>query len=114
MEHRIQALNKYVKGWMSYYGLAETPSVFDELDERIRRRLRMVLWKQWKRVRTRIRELERHGIPKPKARQMANTRKGPWRAAASPPVHQALHNAYWRKQGLVSLGERYRQLCGIS
>ncbi len=114
MEHRIQALNKYVTGWVGYYSLAETPSTFAKLDQWVRRRLRMILWKQWKRVRTRIRELERRGVSKTKARQMANTRKGPWRAADSPPVHQALNNAYWRDQGLVSLSERYQQLCSIS
>jgi len=114
MEHRIQVLNKYVTGWVGYYSLAETPSIFVGLDEWLRRRLRMVLWKQWKRAAARFHELHRLGVPKKTARMTAGTSKGPWRAAGSPPVQQALNNAYWRGQGLVSLSERYQQLCSIS
>ena len=91
MEHRLQALNQYVKGWLGYYGLAEMPCVFAELDQFVCL-----------------------GVPKKTARQMASTRKGLWRAAGSPPVHQALNNAYCRDQGLVSLSERHQQLCSIS
>jgi hypothetical protein len=63
MADRIRRINAYLGGWLGYFALAETPSVFQSLDEWLRRRLRMCLWKQWKRVRTRYRELHALGLP---------------------------------------------------
>ncbi len=107
-EHRIQRLNEYLLGWAGYFSLAETPSVFAELDEWIRRRLRVCLWKQWKRVRTRVRELRRLALPEWVVGQWANTRKGPWRMARV--LNRGLSKAYWQNLGLVSLSSQYTQL----
>jgi group II intron reverse transcriptase/maturase len=107
MKERIRAINAYVGGWMGYFALVETPSVLAELDSWLRHRLRACLWKQWKRVRTRYRELRALRLPERVVGLMANTRKGPWRIAASPPLQQGLNNAYWEAQGLVSLQKRY-------
>lgn len=107
---RIQRINSYVGGWMGYYALAETPSVLAELGEWLRRRLRACVWKQWKRVRTRYHKLRGLGLPEKVVGYMANTRKGAWRIAASPPLHQGLNNAYWKAQGLVDLTERYHSM----
>ena len=104
---RIRRINEYVGGWMGYYALAETPSVLEGLDQWVRRRLRACVWKQWKRVRTRYHKLRGLGLPENVVGYMANTRKGPWRIAASPPLQQGLNKAYWREQGLVDLLERY-------
>ncbi|WP_222926422.1 group II intron reverse transcriptase/maturase, partial [Fervidicola ferrireducens] len=106
---RIGRLNTYLGGWMGYFALAETPSVFEELDGWIRRRLRLCLWKQWKRVRTRYRELRALGLPEQVVHEFANARKGPWRMAHGP-MNRALGNAYWQSQGLTSLTERYQRL----
>jgi RNA-directed DNA polymerase len=106
----IERVNRLVQGWMSYYRLADTPSVFQELDEWLRHRLRQLLWKRWKRPKTRYRELVSRGVPAFSAREAAGSGKGPWRLSASPPVHQALNNAYWRAQGLLSFSDRYQQL----
>ena len=89
---RIGRLNTYLGGWMGYFALAETPSVFEELDGWIRRRLRLCLWKQWKRVRTRYRELRALGLPEQVVHEFANARKGPWRMAHGP-MNRALGNA---------------------
>jgi RNA-directed DNA polymerase len=110
MKERIRQLNSYVGGWVSYYALAETPSVLAELDAWIRHRLRACKWKQWKRVRTRFRELRALKVPRKLAWDTANTRKGPWRIALSPGLHQGLNNAYWKAQGLMSLQERYQAI----
>ena len=110
MKERIRAINAYVGGWMGYFALAETPSVLAELDSWLRHRLRACLWKQWKRVRTRYRELRALRLPERVVGFMANTRKGPWRIAASPPLSQGLNNAYWEAQGLVSLQKRYHAI----
>ncbi|HWI51358.1 MAG TPA: group II intron reverse transcriptase/maturase [Symbiobacteriaceae bacterium] len=103
---RIRRLNEYLGGWLGYFRLAETPSVFAEMDEWTRRRLRMCLWKQWKRGKTRYRELRRLGLKPGPARDGAGTQAGPWRAAHIPQMHKALGLAYWRAQGLKGLKER--------
>jgi group II intron reverse transcriptase/maturase len=110
MKERIKVINGYVGGWMGYFALVETPSVLVELDSWLRHRLRACLWKQWKRVRTRYRELRALRLPELVVGFMANTRKGPWRIAASPPLQQGLNNAYWEAQGLVSLQRRYHAI----
>ncbi|MGB9848890.1 MAG: group II intron reverse transcriptase/maturase [Moorellaceae bacterium] len=106
MAERIERLNAYLGGWIGYFALAETPSVFEEIEGWMRRRLRMCLWKQWKRVRTRYRELRALGLPEWVVHQFANARKGPWRMAHGP-MNRALGNAYWQSRGLTSLTERY-------
>jgi len=105
----LQGINRQVLGWVGYFRLADTPSVFHELDEWLRRRLRQLIWKRWKRGTTRWRKLVKLGVP-PKMAGLGAVGKSPWHMAASPVVNMALSNAYFRRQGLVSLAERYRQL----
>ena len=107
----LEKINRQVVGWMGYFRLADMPSVFDELDEWLRRRLRQLIWKRWKRGKTRWRELVKLGVPPARA-ALGAVGSSPWRMAHSPVVDEALSNAYWRRQGLVSLAERYRQLRG--
>jgi len=109
LEEMIERLNIYLKGWVAYFSHAETPSVFDDLDAWVRRRLRCVIWKSWKRAKTRFRELRARGV-RGKAVFVAGTRKGPWRIAGSPPLQYALPNTFFAKQGLVSLRQRYLEL----
>lgn len=109
MNARIARLNGYLRGWLGYFALADTPSVFRDLDGWIRRRLRMLLWRQWKRVRTRYRELRNLGLPEWVVSQLANTRKGCWRIAAGP-LSSALPSTYWEALGLLSLRNRYQLL----
>lgn len=107
MEYRIEQLNRYLIGWAGYFSLADTPSVFSSLDEWIRRRLRMCLWKQWKNPRTKVKRLITLGVPKTKAFEWGNSRKRYWRIACSPILHRTLDNAYWQTEGLKSLKDRY-------
>lgn len=108
MEERIAKLNRYLVGWLGYYQLAETPSIFKALDGWIRRRLRMIRWKEWKKVQTKFKNLMRLGIKRGKAWEWANTRKAYWRIAKSPILHKALGDQYWTHQGLKSLFNRYQ------
>ena len=110
MSERIKRLNQYLGGWMGYFALAETPSLFSELDEWLRRRLRLCQWKQWKRTRTRVRELRALGLKELDVWEAAGSRKAYWRIAASPPLHKALSNAYWQAHGLVPLQVRYQSI----
>jgi hypothetical protein len=105
----LREINRQVVGWVGYFRLADTPSVFGELDEWLRRRLRQLIWKRWKRGKTRWRELVKLGVP-PKMAGLGALGKSPWHMAASPVVNMALSNAYFRRQGLASLAERYQQL----
>jgi group II intron reverse transcriptase/maturase len=110
MEERIQLLNQYLMGWMGYYALIETPHPLKQLEEWIRRRLRSCLWQQWKRVRTRIRELRALGLKEKQVLEIANTRKGAWRTSKTPHLHKALGIAYWQSRGLKSLVQRYFEI----
>jgi len=110
MKERLEKLNSYLCGWSGYFGIAETRSIFQELDEWIRRRLRMCLLKQWKRWRTKLRELVVLGIPEKWAILVALSRKRYWRLANTPQINKALGIAYWRKQGLIILVDRYYEL----
>lgn len=109
MEDRISKLNQYLVGWIGYYQLIDTPSKLKELESWLTRRLRMILWKEWKNPRTKVRNLEKLGAGK-KAYEWGNSRKGYWRIAKSPILHKTLGRSYWRNQGLKSLTARYEQL----
>lgn len=110
MEERIRRLNQYLTGWCGYFALADTPSKFNQIDEWVRRRLRMCLWKQWKKPKTKVKRLIALGVPKTKAYEWGNSRKGYWRIACSPILHRSLDNKYWMSQGLRSLLVRYNSL----
>jgi len=105
----IRAINEYTRGWVGYFWLADTRSVFEELDKWLRRRLRQLVWKRWKRGTTRCRELMGLGVPRERAK-LGATGTSPWRMAATPAVQEGLSNAYRREQGLESIAERYRLL----
>jgi group II intron reverse transcriptase/maturase len=107
IEQRIQELNHLLVGWCNYFSLAETKSIFRDLDGWIRRRLRMCLWKQWKKPQTRVKRLLALEIPKQKAYEWGNTRKKYWRIAGSPVLHRALGNQFWESWGLKSAVQRY-------
>jgi len=110
IEYRIEKLNQYLIGWCGYFALADTKTVFRELDGWVRRRLRMCLWKNWKKPKSKIRNLIKLGVPEWKAYEWGNSRKGYWRISNSPILHKTLGNSYWSNQGLKSLQERYEFL----
>lgn len=114
MKERLEKLNAYILGWSGYFGIAETLSVFQELDEWIRRRLRMCFLKQWKRCKTKLRNIVALGIQADWAGCIAFSRKKCWRLANTPQINKALGLAYWREQGLVRLVDRYYELLQVS
>jgi RNA-directed DNA polymerase len=103
LEEMIAEVAVYLRGWRGYFGFCQTPSVLQPLDEWMRRRLRSVAWKQWKRGRVRFRELRQHGVGKDLAAQTAGSAHGPWRLANSPALSFALPNAYLSSLGLPTL-----------
>jgi len=106
-EQRINSLNKSIIGWVNYFGLADMKNLASSLDEWIRRRLRMCIWKQWRKVKTRHDNLVKLGIDGTKAWEFANTRKGYWRISNSPILNCTLTNVHFVKLGVVSLAKRY-------
>jgi group II intron reverse transcriptase/maturase len=110
LEDIIQEINTYIVGWIGYYRQANTPSVYEKLDGWIRRRLRQMIWKRWKRGTTRFRELVRLGVPKWRAQEGAGG-TSPWRMSTSPVIKEALSNGYFRNLGLKSIKGRYQELC---
>ena len=109
LEDIIQEINRYTMGWIGYYRLAKTPSVMDGLDGWIRRRLRQMIWKRWKRGTTRYKELVKLGVPRERA-GLGAVGKSPWHMSKSPVINEALSNAYWRNSGLKSIKARYQEL----
>lgn len=93
----------YLRGWLGYFGDCQTPSVLKSLESWLHRRLRSVVWKQWKRGRTRYRELRKRGISRDLAARTAGSPHGPWRIANSPALSIALPTAYFSMLGLPAM-----------
>ncbi|MGC2462530.1 MAG: group II intron reverse transcriptase/maturase [Steroidobacteraceae bacterium] len=104
----VEELSVYLRGWQGYFGFCQTPTVLQGLDKWLRRRLRSVQWKQWKRGRTRFAELRKRGVGSELAAKTAGSAHGPWRLAQSPALSFALPNAYFTSLGLPALGPSAR------
>lgn len=109
-ERRKESLKQYIVGWVNYFKLANMKGLLQQTDEWYRRRLRMVIWKQWKRIRTRLRNLIKLGVNKYKAWEFANTRKGYWRTANSPILKRTVTNERLKESGYVFLSDYYRKV----
>jgi hypothetical protein len=107
MEYRLKKLAEITNGWVNYFGLADGEKKLQSLDEWIRRRLRACIWKQWKKVKTKFKNLQKLGIDKSKAWEFANTRKGFWRISKSPILTRTITNHRLEKRGFKSLVNRY-------
>jgi RNA-directed DNA polymerase len=102
----IKELSCYLIGWRAYFGFCETPSVLYALDQWIRRRLRAIVWKQWKRTRTRFVRLRRRGVGRELAGKTAGSPHGPWRLSNSPALAIALPNAFFVSLDLATLARK--------
>ncbi|HPT29242.1 MAG TPA: group II intron reverse transcriptase/maturase [Bryobacteraceae bacterium] len=105
--HRVQdvidELNRYVTGWLNYFSLSHTYTELLELDEWVRRRVRLYCWKQWKQPRTRRRHLLALGIPREEVHMATRSRKGYWRMSANSIVQRALTNRWLHEQGVPDM-----------
>jgi len=106
IERMVRELNRYLQGWFGYFRLSETPSVLEELDGWIRRRLRCFLLKQWKPGRGRRRALQRLGVLD--AHMISGSRKGPWRLSKTQAVHAGLDKTWFDNLGLFNLTAQWR------
>ena len=99
----LESLKPFLQGWFNYFRLSEVKTTFEKLDGWIRRRLRCILWRQWKRPRTRQKKLEQLGLSKERAWKSSMNGRGPWWNSGASHMNQALPKRYFDKRGLISL-----------
>ena len=110
IEKVLDRLNLYTRGWLNYYSIADAKSFIQEMNERIGRKIRAYIWKQWKRVKCRFENLQRLGIPRSKAWEWANTRLGIWRIAGSWVMTRSITNKQLENLGYDDILKRYNVL----
>ncbi len=113
MQRRLTDLNRYVRGWIGYFGLARQFDDFVDLDGWIRRRVRMCYWKQWRYPRTKVRNLLALGVNLDMAIKHGVSRKGYWRMSRTPAMRYAMPNKWLEQQGLLSLKQLWSQLAPL-
>jgi RNA-directed DNA polymerase len=106
----IEELTPVLRGWVNYYRLAEVKGVFEQLDQWIRRKLRCIRWRQWKRPRTRAKNLMKRGLPEERAWKSAYNGRGPWWNAGASHMNAAFPKRYFDAAGLVSLLNQLQKL----
>lgn len=106
----IEQLRPKLIGWVSYFRKSEVRIAFEELDQWIRRKLRTILWRQWKRNWTRARELERRGLTHERAWASATNGRGPWWNAGASHMNQAVPTRYLSQMGLPKLVQELQRL----
>jgi group II intron reverse transcriptase/maturase len=107
IEAILKRLGSYVTGWLGYYAIADMSGVMVKMTKWVRRRIRMYIWKQWKRNSARFEELKKLGVSKGQAWQWANTRKGYWRIAGSWILSTTLTNERLANLGMVNISRKY-------
>lgn len=114
MDHRLHKLGQYLRGWTAYFGISQYYRPVPELDDWIRRRIRMCYWKQWRWVRTKIKHLLALGVSLKTAIQHAVSSKSYWHMARTPGLQQAMSNAWLKAQGLVSVKDLWCKAQGYT
>ena len=105
MDYRYRKLAEYLRGWMNYFGISEYYKPIPEIDHWLRRRLRMCYFKQWRRARTKVRELRKLGTSLQAAISVAISRKGPWHLSRTLATQTGMTNKWLKDQGLLSVKE---------
>lgn len=106
----LENMRKYTTGWLGYYSIAGMSFKMNSLNEWMRRRVRQIFWKQWKKPSARFENLKRLGVPKRKAREWSYSRLGYWRIADSWILHRSLTNEYLASIGYDDIAKRYEVL----
>lgn len=113
MDRRLGELQRFVRGWMGYFGLASQLKLFASLEQWIRRRIRCCYWKRWRHVRTRRRVLIALGVSPRQAARHARSRKGPWHMAKTIASGVGMTNAWLQAQGVLSLKTLWAELAQL-
>lgn len=107
-------LTMFLRGWINYFRLSRLKNAFEELDQWIRRKLRLILWRQWKTPRTRAKKLIERGIEKAKALASVYNGRGPWWNAGASHMHVAVTAKWLQQQGLMSLLTEHRRFMNLT
>jgi group II intron reverse transcriptase/maturase len=107
MSRTITEANPKLRGWVNYFCLAGNTMIFQELDSWLRRKLRAILWRQWKRNHTRAKNLIKLGFSSDAAWRFVRIQRGPWATAGTFNMHRLIKNSYFDNLGLVSLQSQY-------
>ncbi len=105
--HKVKV---YMQGWLGYFGIASMKSTMVDWNGWLRRRIRMYIWKQWKKPRTRVRNLAILGIPKDYAYMWGNTRLGYWRIAGTAVLTRSITNERLAQAGYFDISQKYESL----
>ncbi len=114
LQKTIAILNPLLRGWVAYFRLVEIKAVLEELDGWIRRKLRTLLWRQWKRPSTRVQRLKQRGLGEHPARLSANNGHGPWWNGGAAHMHRAYPKSWFDRMELLSLLDTQRRLQSLS
>ena len=106
----IEQLTPILRGWINYFGLADVKGIFQQLDAWLRRKLRCILWRQWKRPRTRAKNLMKRGLAEIRAWKSAYNGRGPWWNAGASHMNEAFPKTYFDRCGLISLYDQLQRL----
>jgi RNA-directed DNA polymerase len=108
----IKEITPLLRGWIQYFRLAQVKGIFEELDGWIRRHLRCLLWRHWKRTYTRAQNLMKRGLTKERALKSAMNGRGPWWNAGASHMNDSFRKSYFDRLGLVSLMDQLHRLRG--
>ena len=110
LDNRIKKINYVVRGWVNYFRIASMKNKITEIDEHLRVRIRVIIWKQWKKIRKKCESLQKLGVPFEIAFNCANTRKGYYQICRTRYIQFAINNERLRKRGLVFLLDQYERV----
>lgn len=110
LDNRIKKINYVVRGWVNYFRIASMKNKITEIDEHLRVRIRVIIWKQWKKIRKKCESLQKLGVPFEIAFNCANTRKGYYQICKTRYIQFAINNERLRKRGLVFLLDQYEKV----
>ncbi|MEK0315111.1 group II intron reverse transcriptase/maturase [Cohnella sp. 56] len=106
----MENVKVFIRGWIGYFYVADMKRILQGWNEWLRRRMRMYIWKQWKKPKTKVQNLQRLGIPEEQAYQWGNTRLGYWRIAGSAVLHRSVTNKKLAQAGYYDFPAQYERL----
>ncbi len=110
LDNRIRQINYLVRGWVNYFRIANMKKAIEEIDQHLRTRIRVIIWKQWKKITKRYKALRQLGVTHEIAFACANTRKGYYQICKTRYIQFAINNERLRKRGLVFLLDQYEKV----
>lgn len=113
LDYVLHNIKVYMQGWLNYYGIAEMKSTMEDWNRWLRRRIRMYIWKQWKKPKTRVENLKKLGMSKWQAYRNGNTRKGYWAVAGSRTLNHTITNERLARRGYYDISKAYKSMHSI-